>query len=322
MGWLLRLLVGEADRRAIDSDLSELHDFRRRRDGADAADRWLRRQRRLYPWVVLLDHGRAALPGWTTMQHLWRDVRYTLRSLAAVPALSATIVLTVGVGLGATVAMLVLDQDGARRSAALCGSGTPGLDLHRQPAVPISLLGRGLSGPRARPPTFSAVAAYQRLQVTVADGDAAERVPARAVTGSYLSAAGPEAAHRPALRCLRRCPRRSDRRVDLRLLGPAFRWRSLGAGPRDDHRRGARHRRRRAAADVRSARARHRRVLAGPLADTDSERVRSSSRCSAACAPACRRRRRRKRLRPPTPGSFRSGGLRSRTRRRRGGSWI
>ena len=190
MGWLLRLLVGEADRRAIESDLSELHDFRRRRDGADAADRWLRSQRRLYPWVVLLDHGRAALPGWTTMQHLWRDVRLTLRSLATVPALFATIVLTVGVGLGATVATLTLAK-------TVLLDPLPYADPERLAWIytdnppyrfPFSIVDyRALE---ADHPAFSAVAAYQRLQVTVADGDAAERVSARAVSGSYFPLLG------------------------------------------------------------------------------------------------------------------------------------
>lgn len=40
------------------------------------------------------------------MQHLAHDVRYTIRSLVRVPVLSATIVLTVGLGLGATAAMI------------------------------------------------------------------------------------------------------------------------------------------------------------------------------------------------------------------------
>jgi len=40
------------------------------------------------------------------MQHLLHDGRYTIRSLARVPVLSATIVLTVGLGLGATAAMV------------------------------------------------------------------------------------------------------------------------------------------------------------------------------------------------------------------------
>jgi len=40
------------------------------------------------------------------MRYLWPDVAYSLRSLARTPALTATIVLTVGVGLGATTAMI------------------------------------------------------------------------------------------------------------------------------------------------------------------------------------------------------------------------
>ena len=193
MQWLMRLLVDEADRRAIESDLSELYEFRRRRDGADAADCWLRRQRRVYPWLVLVDDVRAALPGRTTMQHLWRDIRLTLRGLVHVPALSATIVLTVGIGLGITVATLVLVK-------AVLVDPLPYADSGRLAWIytdnapykfPLSVVDyRALE---AEHPAFSAVAASQRLQVTVADGDAAERVQARAVTGSYFPLLG----HKP-----------------------------------------------------------------------------------------------------------------------------
>ena len=98
MRWLLRLLVSDEDRRAIENDLSELHEVWRRQYGVRAANRWLRRQRLLYPWHILSDRVRAALPGWTTMSQLWRDVRYSLRSVARVPVLAVTIVLTIGVG--------------------------------------------------------------------------------------------------------------------------------------------------------------------------------------------------------------------------------
>ena len=77
MRWLLRLLVDDADRRAIESDLAELHDYRQRRDGDRAADRWLRRQRLIYPLLLSLDRGRAALSRGTTMPHLWRDVLHS-----------------------------------------------------------------------------------------------------------------------------------------------------------------------------------------------------------------------------------------------------
>jgi hypothetical protein len=42
------------------------------------------------------------------MPDFWRDCRYALRSLGRLPVLSATIVLTVGIGLGATTAMLAV----------------------------------------------------------------------------------------------------------------------------------------------------------------------------------------------------------------------
>ena len=190
MDWLLRLLVSEADRRAIDSDLSELHDYRRRRDGVAAADRWLRRQRRLYPWIVLLDHGRAALPGWTTMQHLWRDARHSLRSLATVPALSATIVLTVGLGLGATVASVALVKAVLVDPLPYADPGRLAWIYTDNPPYRFSLSVVDYRALERDHPAFSAIAAYQRQQVTVADGDAAERVSARTVTGSYFPLLG------------------------------------------------------------------------------------------------------------------------------------
>src|SRR5215472_6760381 len=107
MRWLPRWLVSDDDRRVIESDLTELYDFRRRQDGDRAATRWLRRQRLVYPWLLLKDRLRA----WRadrrmTMGHLWRDVIYSLRTLVRAPVLAATIVLTIGIGLGATTGMI------------------------------------------------------------------------------------------------------------------------------------------------------------------------------------------------------------------------
>ncbi len=193
MRWLLGLLVDDADRRAIDSDLAELYQYRQRRDGAAAAEAWLRRQRRIYPWLLLVDRGRTALTRGTTMPHLWPDVRHTLRSLARVPTLTATIVLTVGIALGATVAAVVVTR-------AVVVNPLPYADADRLQWIysdsapdrfPLSVVDyRALE---ADHPAFTAVAAYQRLQVTVADGEAAERVQARGVTGSYFPLLGHQA---------------------------------------------------------------------------------------------------------------------------------
>ena len=107
MRWLLRFIVTEADRRAIESDLTELFELRRRHEGDVAAARWLRRQRLFYPMHIIVDRIRgffgAMLSG---AAHLTRDIPYSARSLARTPALTATIVLTVGIGLGATTAMV------------------------------------------------------------------------------------------------------------------------------------------------------------------------------------------------------------------------
>jgi len=188
--WLLRLLVSDPDRRAIESDLAELYELRRRQDGTPAADRWLRRQRFLYPWHLLTERLRAAVPGRETMQHLWRDLVYSLRSLARVPALSATIVLTVGVGLGATTAMIGVVR-------AVLVSPLPYADPgslvwiytdHAPFWFPLSVVDyRALE---ADHPGFSTVAAYQTKSVTVSGIGQSERITTRAVTGSYFPLLG------------------------------------------------------------------------------------------------------------------------------------
>ena len=118
----------------------------------------------------------------------------TLRSLATVPALSATIVLTVGVGLGATVAALVLAKTVLVDPLPYADPGRLAWIYTDNPPYRFNFSVvdyRALEGDH---PTFSAVAAYQSQQVTVADGDAAERVSAKTVTGIVLPAARPEAA--------------------------------------------------------------------------------------------------------------------------------
>jgi hypothetical protein len=86
---LLRFLVSDADRRAIESDLSELFELHRRHDGEVAAARWLRRQRLLYPMHVAVDRFRAAVDGGLSgIAHVVRAVPYSARSLARTPALA------------------------------------------------------------------------------------------------------------------------------------------------------------------------------------------------------------------------------------------
>ena len=190
MRWLLRLLTSDADRSAIESDLAELYELRRQQHGARAADRWLRRQHLLYPWHLFLDRCRRPIPRATTMPHLWRDIRYSLRSLARVPGLSITIVLTVGIGLGATSAMIglvravLVDPLPYEHSENLVWIYTD------NPPYRFRLSVVDYRALEADHPTFSRLAAYQTNFVSVSDRGSAERVVAREVTGSYFPLLG------------------------------------------------------------------------------------------------------------------------------------
>ena len=187
MSRLFRLIVRDADRRAIESDLAELFELKRRTDGDRAARRWLRRQRVLYPLHVIGDRLRA-IPafGRRLMSHLWRDLVYSARSLIRTPALTATIVLTVGVGLGATTGMLAVIR-------AVLINPLPYAD-----AESIFWIYTDNAPYRFRfsvvdyrafeqdHPAFSDIAAYQSSRVTVSEGGEADRVTAKSVTGSYF----------------------------------------------------------------------------------------------------------------------------------------
>src|SRR5438093_1571401 len=137
------------------------------------------------------DRAAAALSTWTAiMRHLGRDFFYSLRSLARTPALSATIVLTVGVGLGATTGMLAVVRAVLLNPLPYASPGTlVWIDTDHAPnRFPLSVVDyRALE---ADHPAFSEVAAYQTSRVTVTDGGSAERVLAKAVTGSYFPLLG------------------------------------------------------------------------------------------------------------------------------------
>jgi putative ABC transport system permease protein len=190
MRWLLRWLVSDDDWLAIQSDLAELHELRRRRDGPRAARWWLWRQRLLLPGYLAVDRIRAVIPGRTTMQHLVHDLRHTLRSLVRVPVLSATIVLSVGFGVGATAATIAAIWAVLVNPLPYVDPGSLFWIYTDNPPYTFRFSVVDYRALEADHPTFSAVAAYQSSQVTVTDRALAERVTARSVTGSYFPLLG------------------------------------------------------------------------------------------------------------------------------------
>lgn len=124
------------------------------------------------------------------MHHLLRDVRYSLRTLIRVPALWIAIIVTIGIGLGATTAMVSVVR-------AVLVSGLPYADSEAlvwiytdNPPYRFSLSVVDYRALEADHPAFRAVAAYQTSLVTVTGNGTSERVRAKAVTGSYFPLLG------------------------------------------------------------------------------------------------------------------------------------
>ena len=194
MRWLLRFIVTEADRRAIESDLTELFELRRRHEGDVAAARWLRRQRLFYPMHIIVDRIRgffgAMLSG---AAHLTRDIPYSARSLARTPALTATIVLTVGIGLGATTAMVGVVRAVLVNPLPYASSDDLFWIYTDNAPYRFRLSVVDYRALEADHPAFSALAAYQPSTVTVTDNGTPERVAGRVVSGSYFGLLGQSA---------------------------------------------------------------------------------------------------------------------------------
>jgi hypothetical protein len=176
------------ERRAIESELSELYEFRRSVDGERAARRWLRRQRALYPAYLLIDRGRSFIGSLTgrggLVSGLWQDVTHSVRSLCRSAGLATTIVLTVGLGLGVTTAMVtVIDTVVLRPLPYADQDAIVWIYTDRPPNQwPLSVADyRALDEQQT---SFSHLAAYETTTVTVMGGTTARRVANRAVSSS------------------------------------------------------------------------------------------------------------------------------------------
>ncbi len=124
------------------------------------------------------------------MPHLWRDFTYNVRSLARTPALAATIILTVGIGLGATTGMVSVVRAVLVNPLPYAAPDELVWIYTDNPPYRFRFSVVDYRALEADHPTFSAVAAYQTSSVTVTEGGAAERVTAKSVTGSYFPLLG------------------------------------------------------------------------------------------------------------------------------------
>lgn len=180
--WAMRWLMSASDRAVALGDLDELYQRRRALEGDAAATAWLRRQSTQYSWRLLLHP--------EPMRTFLNDTRHSLRSLARTPVLAATIVLTVGLGIGATTAIF-----GVVHSVLLkpLPYTDPGRLVQIYTDAPPNRWRFSLVDWRAveqRHEQLSQVAGYSSTTMTFSRGDVAERLNGRFVTWQFFSVLG------------------------------------------------------------------------------------------------------------------------------------
>ena len=199
MRWLDRWLLSDADRRAIESDLAELYEFRRQQDGNRAAARWLRRQRASYRLHLLWDRVRTAVNPDAgvggLMSGLLSDLKHSVQSLRRAPGLATTIVLTVGLGLGATATMVTVIHAVVVRPLPYADQDALMWIYWDRPPYQNPLSVADYRAIDEQQTTFSHLAAYETNTATVTGGATPTRVTARNVTWAYFSTLGLVPAH-------------------------------------------------------------------------------------------------------------------------------
>ncbi len=101
------------------------------------------------------------------MTDLWRDFSYSVRSLVRTPTLTATIVLTVGLGLGATTGMFSVVRSVILAPLPYADPGSLFWLYTDTPPYRFRFSVVDYRALEADHPAFSTVAAYQSGAVTV-----------------------------------------------------------------------------------------------------------------------------------------------------------
>ena len=202
----LRALLPEAERAALLNELHELWERKVVREGQDHARRWYRRQLRHYPLQLVPDRLRRMMRSmaadWTDsregrgfMEGAVSDARQAVRGWLKSPVMALTIVLTVGLGLGASTAMFAVV-----RTVLLDALPYPAADrlVRIYHAIgsnrwPLSVADfQAIEGNQTH---FEHVAAYTSGERTFTDGEVVERVRVRAVTAGLFDLLGIRAVH-------------------------------------------------------------------------------------------------------------------------------
>jgi len=199
--WSLRLvlrLLPAAERRVVLSELSESWSERVEREGAARATRWYRRQSRQFVLRLVADRfrprGGAGISrearGDGAVRSLARDVRFAVRGFARARLLAATVVLTVGLGVGASVAMLAVVNAVLVRPLPYPAPDRLVRIYHALDGNRWPLSVADWDAIREQQTSFASLAAYRPDALTLVRGAEAERVRAKRVTPGYFGVLG------------------------------------------------------------------------------------------------------------------------------------
>jgi putative ABC transport system permease protein len=184
--WALRRLLTDEDRRLVLAELAELHAHWLERAGRRQADRRYLRQLRSYP-LHLLAHNlrsmRTPVPG-------LRDVSQAARSLLRAPGLTATIVLTVGLGIGGCTTIFAVVDALYLRSLPYPDPGRLQVVFSEEGANRWPLSAVDVDALRSQAKDFSGLAAYARATRTFASGVSAELLRTFAVSPGFFDILG------------------------------------------------------------------------------------------------------------------------------------
>jgi len=126
-----------------------------------------------------------------TLDAIWQDVRYAVRSLRRTPVLAVAAIVTLALGIGANTAIFSLVQAVLLRQLPVASPGTlyfvaHGVDDRRRTASNVPWLERV----RQRTDVFAGVTAYNHRQFKVASGLGTEPVFGQYVSGGYHAVVG------------------------------------------------------------------------------------------------------------------------------------
>lgn len=203
---MLRLLVPEVERAALLSELGELWEKRVEREGEEAAGRWYARQVRRYPMRLLRDRVRTGMAGLGRRKQgssagragvlagAAGDVRHALRGWRKSRVMALAIVLTVGLGLGASATMVAVVREVLLDPLPYAGGDRLVRIYHAINGNRWNLSVADYQAIEAQQTSFDGVAAYTSSERTLTSGAIVERVRVRAVTAGWFDLLGLHAA--------------------------------------------------------------------------------------------------------------------------------